>query len=207
MIGGLSQSFNGPLRYTSSLRNSRAHANDAHFRHDLSDPDTVDLVITLGGDGTVLYAAWIFQKIVPPVLPFHLGSLGFLTTFDFSCYESVLERILYEPENTSSKRPMRLGLRMRLNCAVYRARTVQTPGLTVQNDPMDGQRGVVEPISTSIPDPDEVFQILNDLVVDRGPSPYISQLEVFGDGRHLTTVQADGLVLATPTGSTAYSVL
>jgi NAD+ kinase len=56
------------------------------------------------------------------------------------------------------------------------------------------------------PRPDEQFQILNDLVLDRGPSPYISNLEVFGDGNYLTTVLADGLVVATPTGSTAYSV-
>ncbi|KAI8910729.1 ATP-NAD kinase-like domain-containing protein [Powellomyces hirtus] len=54
--------------------------------------------------------------------------------------------------------------------------------------------------------PVDTFQILNDLVVDRGPSAYMSQLELYVDDRHLTTVQADGLVLSTPTGSTAYSV-
>src|SRR5690606_6310390 len=42
-------------------------------------PHTFDFVITLGGDGTVLYASWLFQRIVPPVLSFALGSLGFLT--------------------------------------------------------------------------------------------------------------------------------
>ncbi|KNE71396.1 hypothetical protein AMAG_15632 [Allomyces macrogynus ATCC 38327] len=52
----------------------------------------------------------------------------------------------------------------------------------------------------------ETFQVLNELVVDRGPSAYMSQLELFGDERHLTTVQADGLVVSTPTGSTAYSL-
>lgn len=54
--------------------------------------------------------------------------------------------------------------------------------------------------------PCETFQVLNDLVVDRGPHSYMSMLELFGDERHLTTVQADGLCIATPTGSTAYSV-
>ena len=54
--------------------------------------------------------------------------------------------------------------------------------------------------------PVESFEVLNDLVVDRGPSPYVSLLELFGDEQHLTTVQADGLTIATPTGSTAYSV-
>ncbi|KAJ1974105.1 hypothetical protein H4R35_003771, partial [Dimargaris xerosporica] len=52
----------------------------------------------------------------------------------------------------------------------------------------------------------ETFQILNELTVDRGPSPYMSVLELFGDRHHLTTVQADGLTIATPTGSTAYSL-
>ena len=44
------------------------------------------------------------------------------------------------------------------------------------------------------------------MLIDRGPSPFMGQLELFVDDRHLTTVQADGLVIATPTGSTAYSV-
>lgn len=52
----------------------------------------------------------------------------------------------------------------------------------------------------------QVFHILNDIVVDRGPSAYMCQLEVFSGDNHLTTSQADGLVIATPTGSTAYSV-
>lgn len=54
--------------------------------------------------------------------------------------------------------------------------------------------------------PVEKYQVINDLVIDRGPSPYMSLLELFGDDKHLTTVQADGLAISTPTGSTAYSV-
>ncbi|KAF7728836.1 hypothetical protein EC973_005462 [Apophysomyces ossiformis] len=54
--------------------------------------------------------------------------------------------------------------------------------------------------------PCESFEVLNELVVDRGPSPYMSMLELFGDEQHLTTVQADGICIATPTGSTAYSL-
>jgi len=68
--------------------------------------------------------------------------------------------------------------------------------------------------------PVEQFEVLNDLVVDRGPSPFVSLLELFGawqgwchmarltsgDEHHLTTVQADGLTVSTPTGSTAYSL-
>ena len=50
------------------------------------------------------------------------------------------------------------------------------------------------------------FAVLNELVVDRGPSPYISNLEVLLDGVPVTRVQGDGVIVATPTGSTAYSV-
>ncbi|KAJ2301093.1 hypothetical protein IWW54_006264 [Coemansia sp. RSA 2705] len=53
---------------------------------------------------------------------------------------------------------------------------------------------------------DSTFQVMNEVVVDRGPSPYLAQIELYGDGTHLTTVEADGLCLATPTGSTAYSL-
>lgn len=54
--------------------------------------------------------------------------------------------------------------------------------------------------------PVQTFHVLNEIVVDRGPSSNMSMLELFGDERHLTTVQADGLCIATATGSTAYSV-
>lgn len=78
-------------------------------------------------------------------------------------------------------------------------------------------------VMCSVTRPVESFEVLNDLVVDRGPSPYVSLLELFGtlfkkktitsmlmryvgDEHHMTTVQADGLCVATPTGSTAYSL-
>ena len=50
------------------------------------------------------------------------------------------------------------------------------------------------------------YHVLNELTIDRGPSAFISMLEVFGDNSLLTVAQADGLIIATPTGSTAYSL-
>lgn len=49
-------------------------------------------------------------------------------------------------------------------------------------------------------------QVLNELLVDRGTSPYLNSLELEVDGRYVTHVQADGLIVSTPTGSTAYSM-
>lgn len=67
----------------------------------------------LGGDGTVLYSSWLFQKIVPPVIPFALGSLGFLTSNDFNDYATILDNAI--------TKGVRVNLRMRFTCTVYRS--------------------------------------------------------------------------------------
>jgi len=61
-----------------------------------NDPklENIDLIITLGGDGTILFSSWMFQHDIPPLLSFHLGSLGFLTAFDFNDHRRVLRNII-----------------------------------------------------------------------------------------------------------------
>lgn len=136
----------------------------------LQNPQKFDLVVTLGGDGTVLYVSNLFQRVVPPVISFALGSLGFLTNFKFEQFRERMSNVL--------DAGVRAYLRMRFTCRVHRA---------------DGKLICEQ-------------QVLNELVVDRGPSPYVTQLELYGDGSLLTVAQADGLIIATPTGSTAYSL-
>ncbi|EOA90457.1 uncharacterized protein SETTUDRAFT_103052 [Exserohilum turcica Et28A] len=143
-------------------------------------PEIFDLVLTLGGDGTVLFTSWLFQRIVPPILSFSLGSLGFLTNFEFAQYRPALDKIMCETG-------MRVNLRMRFTCTVYR----------YQKNAAQGSPQHVEA---------EQFEVLNELVIDRGPSPYVSNLELYGDNNLLTVVQADGCIFSTPTGSTAYSL-
>lgn len=143
-------------------------------------PERFDLVLTLGGDGTVLFTSWLFQRIVPPTLSFSLGSLGFLTNFEFSRYKEALNKIMGDAG-------MRVSLRMRFTCTVYRYQKHAAPGAP-------------EHIEA------EQFEVLNELVIDRGPSPYVSNLELYGDNHLLTVVQADGCIFSTPTGSTAYSL-
>jgi len=149
-----------------------------------TSPQQFDLVLTLGGDGTVLYTSWLFQRIVPPILSFSLGSLGFLTNFSFASYKPHLDRIMGDAG-------MRVNLRMRFTCTVYRA-SHHLPHSKDQKAP-----ALVE---------GEQFEVLNELVIDRGPSPYVSNLELYGDNELLTVVQADGCIISTPTGSTAYSL-
>lgn len=133
-------------------------------------PEKFDLVITLGGDGTVLYVGGLFQHVVPPIISFSLGSLGFLTNFGFEDYKSELSRVFESGIN--------VNLRMRFSCTIF-------------DD--SGKR-----LAT--------HQVLNEIVIDRGPSPWVSMLELYGNDALLTVVQADGLILSTPTGSTAYSL-
>ena len=141
-----------------------------------SQPEKFDLVLTLGGDGTVLFTSWLFQRIVPPILSFSLGSLGFLTNFEYDRFKEHLNKVMGDEG-------MRVNLRMRFTCTVYR-------------DGMEGEEMVEG----------EQFEVLNELVIDRGPSPYVSNLELYGDNELLTVVQADGCIFSTPTGSTAYSL-
>lgn len=49
------------------------------------------------------------------------------------------------------------------------------------------------------------YQVLNEVVIDRGPSSYLSNVDVYLDGHLITTVQGDGVIVSTPTGSTAYA--
>jgi NAD+ kinase len=135
-------------------------------------PQTFDFAITLGGDGTVLYTSWLFQRIVPPVLSFSLGSLGFLTKFDFGSYKETLTKAFRDGVIVS--------LRLRFECTIMRnnprrAPKVGSDGYTIKKDLVDDLVGEeVDDTLTHIPD--KVFEILNDVVVDRGPnaSTYIA---------------------------------
>lgn len=155
--------------------------------------------LQLGGDGTVLFTSWLFQRIVPPVLPFALGSLGFLTNFDFADYADVMDNAI--------DNGLRVNLRMRFTCTVYRAiapeegkgskavKKADTGEILMKNlekggwEALEGGGSVQFPASTKkdkeimcfTTRPVETFEVLNDLVVDRGPSPYVSLLELFGE--------------------------
>ncbi|WVZ67378.1 hypothetical protein U9M48_016464 [Paspalum notatum var. saurae] len=72
----------------------------------------VDLIVSLGGDGTVLWAASLFKGPVPPVVAFSLGSLGFMTPFPSEQYRGCLDNVL--------KGPFGITLRNRLQCHVIR---------------------------------------------------------------------------------------
>jgi NAD+ kinase len=194
-----------PTRKSSASDDSTAPTHDqGQLRYWTAEmcskkPNLFDFVVTLGGDGTVLFTSWLFQRIVPPVLPFALGSLGFLTNFDFADHQPVMDSAL----DTG----IRVNLRMRFTCTVYRAvapeegkwrkavKKANTGEILMRNlerngwEALEGGWSHVQPSEKQGKDkeimcfttrPAESFEILNDLVVDRGPSPYVSLLELFG---------------------------
>lgn len=209
----------GQLRYwTSEMCSSQPHlfdmvvtvSNKLYYRRcDFrTNSKPVDVPSSqLGGDGTVLFTSWLFQRIVPPVLPFALGSLGFLTNFDFADYAKTLDKAVDDG--------IRVNLRMRFTCTVYRAVTpeqaaaatckkrkaIKSRGGDILLNQVDAEgwealegtrheddekktkakRKKDKEIMCFSTRPVETFEVLNDLVVDRGPSPYVSLLELFGE--------------------------
>ncbi|GAB4835244.1 hypothetical protein Ancab_000153 [Ancistrocladus abbreviatus] len=134
----------------------------------------VDLVVTLGGDGTVLWAASLFKGPVPPVVPFSLGSLGFMTPFYSEHYQESLDSIL--------RGPISITLRHRLQCHVIR----------------EAKKNELET--------EEPILVLNEVTLDRGISSFLTNLECYCDNSFVTSVQGDGLIISTTSGSTAYSL-
>ena len=128
-----------------------------------------DLVVVLGGDGTMLRAASIVADHGVPVLGINLGRLGFLTPFAPEKSQSSLTAAL------NGKLPV--GERMRLE-------VIFCP-----------RRG--SPI---------VRSAVNDAVVHQGAMARLIELEASMDGEKIASYRADGLIVATPTGSTAYNL-
>ncbi|XP_023555223.1 NAD kinase [Octodon degus] len=163
------------------------------FREDYDDiSNQIDFIICLGGDGTLLYASSLFQGSVPPVMAFHLGSLGFLTPFTFESFQSQLTQVI--------KGNAAVVLRSRLKVKIVKEprgkKLAEHNGLSENGLPRPQLEGGKQALQ---------YQVLNEVVIDRGPSSYLSNVDVYLDGHLITTVQGDGVIVSTPTGSTAYA--
>lgn len=178
--------------------------------------DKVDLVVTFGGDGTILHAASLFAaaKRVPPMLSFSMGTLGFLSEWKFAEFKRAFREtymsgsdserkgtISEESTNTKdnsltgwssvrgksmgSTRGARVLVRQRLKVGIYDA---------------NGKR------LTTNGDATKDMHAMNEVLLHRGRDPHLAVVDVFVGGRFLTEAVADGMIISTPTGSTAYSL-
>ncbi len=128
-----------------------------------------DLVVVLGGDGTLLYAARVLACQNVPLMGINLGQLGFLTDIPANAMETMLGQVLdgeYQEET-----------RTLLKTKIIRSGTI---------------------IGRAV--------ALNDVVLTKGARGSMIDLEVYVDGRFVYNLRADGLIVATPTGSTAYAL-
>ena len=183
------------------------------------------MTTSLGGDGTLLHASSLFSTTlhVPPILSFSMGTLGFLGEWKFEEYKRAFREVymsgagagshLFQDQKHphvqnafdetgdivtgwSSIRGKSMGptrsskvlLRSRLKVGVFDA---------------DGKRVIGDNTAESA---HEDVHAMNEVVIHRGKEAHLAIIEVFVGGRFLTEAVADGMIISTPTGSTAYSL-
>ena len=129
----------------------------------------LDLLISLGGDGTILRAARMAAQAGVPILAINLGRLGFLAEMEAGQWRENLPRVLAGD--------YRLEERMMLRARVLRNKV---------------------PLGS--------YEALNDVVVSRGSLVRVVRLAAYIDGGYLTTYVADGVIVSSATGSTAYAL-
>lgn len=129
----------------------------------------VDLIVVLGGDGTLLSAARLVAGSQVPLLGINAGGLGFLTEVALEEMFPVLELVLAGRTSVIQRRLLE---------AVVRG----GGGLRIRQS------------------------VLNDVVVNKGVLARIIDLETYIDEHYLTTFKADGLIISSPAGSTAYNL-
>ncbi len=131
--------------------------------------EKAELVIVLGGDGTLIHAARLLKGRPTPILGINLGSLGFMT--EIPAVE------VFEAVDAVLASRARIDSRMKLSCRLFR----------------DGKLVLSR-------------EVLNDVVINKSALARITDLETFLDAAFMATFKADGVIFATPTGSTAYSL-
>jgi len=130
-----------------------------------------DLVVVLGGDGTLIHAARLLGGRPVPILGVNMGSLGFLTEVPQSEMYAAIDLVLAGKAIVSE--------RMKLRVHLHRAATAK-PVLDAE--------------------------VLNDVVIGKGALARMAEFDTRCSGHYVATYKADGIIVATPTGSTAYSL-
>ncbi len=157
------------LGYLNERGISGSMVSTASGEDELSVPISTDLVITLGGDGTVLYAARAVNEMGIPILPVNLGTFGYITEVGKDEWKEALEFFIEHGTNISR--------RLMLRITVHR-----------------GGRRVWQ------------ASALNEAVITSGGIAKVIALDLSLDKTPAGSFRADGMIIATPTGSTGYSL-
>jgi NAD+ kinase len=131
--------------------------------------DSSEVLLVLGGDGTLLAAARVAAPRGIPLLPINMGSLGFLTSFTVDELYPALEETLAGRSAVSERVMLHTEL--------------ERDGKIIDNQ-----------------------SVLNEAVINKGTLARMIELELWIDGDFVCRYRADGLIVASPTGSTAYSL-
>ncbi|GAA0177208.1 NAD(+)/NADH kinase [Clostridium sediminicola] len=127
-----------------------------------------DVIIVLGGDGTILGTARQMCNYDIPILGINLGNLGFLTSIEMSELDQGIKKLSLGDFQTED--------RMMLDCTVIKSNS------------------------------ELKFKALNEVVISKGEIVGINKFTVNVDDKYYTTFNSDGVIISTPTGSTAYSL-
>ena len=151
-----------------SLLNYKSELNStAKFQSHTDVSKNCDMVVSIGGDGTMLNTAFEVRNSSTPIIGVNFGKLGFLAEFDLTGFTELLHDI--KTKNYTIEERMAL-------------------------------------IGSSNGNNNDELYAINDIVIDKGPWPKMIELTIKVDDDYVSTFSADGLIIATPTGSTGYSL-
>jgi NAD+ kinase len=185
---------------------------------ELSDPEVAasDVLIVFGGDGTVLHGARMAAPHRTPILAIDLGRLGFLSAVHPGDLEDAFSRLLNNGFETEERmmletRVFRDGETQEMDAKLSLQALQPFPSRTATDRP--GTGGPAAARRSQPPAIDELKRRevggsigLNDAVVAKSELARILHLSIYIDGRLSAETRADGLIVSTPTGSTAYAL-
>jgi NAD+ kinase len=157
-----------------------------------------DACCVIGGDGTLLGIASDAAREQVPVIGVNRGHLGFLTTL--SAEEARLHFTSILAGNFKISRRSLLQCRV---CGNNHAVGNHADGAPIASKPADGNHTASEPAAAT---PAATLTALNDIVIKEDRNSHLVRLEVYANDQQVTDYFSDGLIVSTPTGSTAYNL-
>lgn len=125
------------------------------------------IVLSIGGDGTMLHTAYDARYYSTPLLGVNFGKLGFLAEFDINNMDRIIRDLKEDEYEISQRLALEGRVTSNSECELY---------------------------------------AVNDFVIDKGRWPKMIKITIIVDDEYVSTISADGIIIATPTGSTGYSL-